>query len=59
MLNYAYFQGKGLPPVREDLMKAAVSVGAVIGQIGFGYCSDWLGRKAVYGKEICIIVSAG
>ncbi|TIB85892.1 MFS general substrate transporter [Wallemia mellicola] len=38
--------------------KAAANIGCVVGQLGFGLLSDIFGRKAVYGKEMMIIIIA-
>lgn len=39
-------------------MKAGANIGSVIGQVAFGYAADALGRKAVYGKELMLIIIA-
>ncbi|RFU33679.1 hypothetical protein B7463_g2704, partial [Scytalidium lignicola] len=39
-------------------IKAATSGGAVIGQVGFGWLSDIIGRRKMYGVELAIIVFA-
>lgn len=39
-------------------IKAATSGGTVIGQLGFGYLADVVGRRKMYGVELAIIVTA-
>jgi MFS transporter, PHS family, inorganic phosphate transporter len=39
-------------------IKAAISGGAVLGQIGFGLLADLLGRRRMYGIELSIIIVA-
>ncbi|TIA98274.1 hypothetical protein E3P88_00916 [Wallemia ichthyophaga] len=36
--------------------KAAANIGCVVGQLGFGAAGDIFGRKAVYGKEMMIVI---
>ncbi|KAF8630853.1 hypothetical protein AX17_005212 [Amanita inopinata Kibby_2008] len=58
MLQYRLYGGNHLPPGLEGFIKAGANIGSVIGQFGFGYAADALGRKAVYGKELMIIIFA-
>ncbi|GLB45269.1 putative sugar (and other) transporter [Lyophyllum shimeji] len=58
MLQYRLYGGKHLPPNLEGFMKAGANIGSVIGQFAFGYAADALGRKAVYGKELMLIILA-
>ncbi|KAL4080531.1 major facilitator superfamily domain-containing protein [Scleroderma citrinum] len=58
MLQYRLYGGKSLPNDLQGLLKAAANIGSVIGQFGFGYCADAFGRKAVYGKELMLIIFA-
>ena len=58
MFQYRWFNGAALPPQREGLLKAGANIGAVVGQFLFGYLADAFGRKAVYGKELMIIIFA-
>ncbi|KAG7086871.1 hypothetical protein E1B28_002792 [Marasmius oreades] len=58
MLQYRLYGGNLLPPRLEGLMKASANIGTVIGQLLFGYLADSLGRKAVYGKELMVIIIA-
>jgi MFS family permease len=39
-------------------VKAATSAGAVVGQLGFGWLADVIGRRKMYGVELAIIILA-
>lgn len=57
MMTPIYFSGENkLSYGIETWVKSATSVGAVLGQVGFGIMSDVLGRKKVYGLELLIII---
>ncbi|KAJ7624030.1 major facilitator superfamily domain-containing protein [Mycena polygramma] len=58
MLQYRLYDGNSLPAGLQGLLKASANIGSVIGQFGFGYLADSLGRKAVYGKELMLIIFA-
>ncbi|KAK7033653.1 hypothetical protein VNI00_012653 [Paramarasmius palmivorus] len=58
MLQYRLYNGQHLPPHLEGFLKAGANIGSVIGQFLFGYLADALGRKAVYGKELMLIIFA-
>ncbi|KAL0573734.1 hypothetical protein V5O48_008230 [Marasmius crinis-equi] len=58
MLQYRLYDGHSLPANLEGFMKAGANIGSVIGQFLFGYLADALGRKAVYGKELMLIILA-
>ncbi|KAH0835000.1 major facilitator superfamily domain-containing protein [Lanmaoa asiatica] len=58
MLQYRLYGGKSLPNNLSGLLKASANIGSVIGQFGFGYLADALGRKTVYGKELMLIILA-
>ncbi|KAG0043682.1 Inorganic phosphate transporter pho84 [Gryganskiella cystojenkinii] len=57
MLGMIYYGGT-LPADLDLGIKASASVGTFIGQIGFGYLADRLGRKRMYGIELMIIIVA-
>lgn len=40
------------------VLKASANIGNIIGQILFGFLGDSLGRSAVYGKELIIVIVA-
>jgi len=58
MLQYRLYGGGSLPANLEGFVKASANIGSVIGQFAFGYFADALGRKAVYGKELMLIILA-
>ncbi|KAI0768937.1 major facilitator superfamily domain-containing protein [Irpex lacteus] len=58
MLQYRLYDGNSLPSGLEGFMKAGANIGSVIGQFGFGFAADYFGRKAVYGKELMLIIFA-
>jgi len=58
MLQYRLYGGHSLPANLEGFVKAGANIGSVIGQFSFGYAADALGRKAVYGKELMLIIIA-
>ncbi|KAF9188177.1 Inorganic phosphate transporter pho84 [Haplosporangium sp. Z 767] len=58
MLGMIYYNGGHLPPNIDLGIKVAASIGTFIGQVGFGYLADRLGRKRMYGIELMIIIVA-
>ncbi|KAH8819766.1 putative inorganic phosphate transporter PHO84 [Xylogone sp. PMI_703] len=62
MLGVVFFQNpksKGTIPSSSDTaIKVATSGGTVIGQVGFGYLADVVGRKRMYGLELILIIFA-
>lgn len=58
MLKYRLYGGHSLPAGLEGFLKAGANIGSVIGQFLFGYFGDSIGRKAVYGKELVVIIVA-
>ncbi|KAI9814301.1 MAG: Inorganic phosphate transporter pho84 [Thelocarpon impressellum] len=61
MLGVVYWHdsNKGVIPSSSDTaIKVATSGGTVLGQVGFGWLADVVGRKRMYGLELIIIVAA-
>ncbi|KAI1265836.1 phosphate permease [Xylariaceae sp. FL1019] len=60
MLGIVYYpENKATLYTNSDTaIKLATSAGTVIGQLGFGYLADRLGRKKMYGIELIIIIFA-
>ncbi|TIA86947.1 hypothetical protein E3P99_03500 [Wallemia hederae] len=44
--------------LKAGVFKAAANIGAPVGQLMFGTLSDIYGRKAIYGKEMMVIIVA-
>ncbi|KZS86481.1 MFS general substrate transporter [Sistotremastrum niveocremeum HHB9708] len=57
-LQYRLYGGHALPTNLQGFVNASANIGSVIGQFSFGYLADSLGRKAIYGKELMIIILA-
>ena len=63
MLGVVYWQdakssknaGK-IPSNSDTAIKVATSGGTVIGQLGFGFLADVVGRKRMYGLELILII---
>lgn len=47
-----------IPANSDTAIKVATSGGTVIGQLGFGFLADIVGRKKMYGLELIIIIFA-
>ncbi|TAQ83677.1 hypothetical protein B7494_g8000 [Chlorociboria aeruginascens] len=47
-----------IPTNSDTAIKVATSGGTVLGQLGFGYLADVVGRKRMYGLELIIIIFA-
>lgn len=58
MIGYIYYQdnGNNVPTVSSDVIKGELSLGMILGQLGFGLFGDALGRHKVYGKELMITI---
>lgn len=55
MLGIVYFGGN-IPEHNDTAIKVATSCGTVVGQLGFGWLADVIGRKKIYGVELIIII---
>ncbi|KAG6009141.1 acid phosphatase pho5 [Claviceps maximensis] len=59
MLGIVYYPGAGKMPTSSDnAIKLATSAGTVVGQLGFGFLADVVGRKKMYGLELIVIIFA-
>ncbi|KAJ7191304.1 MFS general substrate transporter [Mycena pura] len=56
MLQYRLYGNDPIPGGIQGVLKASANIGNVIGQFLFGYMGDALGRKALYGKELMLII---
>jgi len=64
MLGVVYWQGASgshagkIPTNSDTAIKVATSGGTVLGQVGFGWLADIVGRKRMYGLELILIIFA-
>lgn len=63
MLGIVYWHDSGktpgkIAPNADTAIKVATSGGTVIGQLGFGWLADQVGRKKMYGLELILIIFA-
>ena len=63
MLGVVYWQHAAknpghIPTTADTAIKVATSGGTVIGQVGFGWLADMVGRKRMYGLELILIIFA-
>ncbi|BFZ60915.1 hypothetical protein YB2330_001967 [Saitoella coloradoensis] len=58
MLGYVFWDSGKIPTTADTAIKASTSGGTVIGQLGFGYLADVVGRKKMYGLELIVILVA-
>ncbi|KAJ2635736.1 hypothetical protein GGF40_003422 [Coemansia sp. RSA 1286] len=62
IMGYVYYanaegDAKNTTPTKIDMwIKGSTQLGCIIGQFAFGYLSDRLGRKRIYGVELIIII---
>lgn len=58
MIGYVYYKDdKGsVPTLSQDAIKGGLSIGMIIGQLGFGLFGDALGRHKIYGKELLFTI---
>jgi PHS family inorganic phosphate transporter-like MFS transporter len=58
ILGYIYFKDEHnkVPTVQGDIIKGALSLGMIAGQLFFGVFGDAFGRHAVYGKELLLTI---
>ncbi|KAF7507047.1 acid phosphatase pho5 [Endocarpon pusillum] len=61
MLGVVYWQDARtkpgtIPSSSDTAIKVATSGGTVLGQVGFGWLADIVGRKRMYGLELIIII---
>ena len=62
MLGTVYWHGArdqgSIPESADTSIKVATSAGTVVGQLGFGWLADMVGRKKMYGLELILIIFA-
>lgn len=58
MIGIVYFPNGKIPESADTTIKVATSIGTVVGQLGFGWLADIVGRKKMYGLELMVIIFA-
>ncbi|KAF1990721.1 phosphate permease [Aulographum hederae CBS 113979] len=53
---WQHSNGGRIPHDADVGIKVATAIGTIIGQIGFGFLTDVVGRKKMYGVELMIII---
>lgn len=62
MLGYVYWPSEkagsvpAIPGTVKTAMMCSTLAGTMIGQVGFGFAADILGRRKMYGLELVIII---
>ena len=47
-----------MPPTQHVLLRIAMLLGTLLGQLGFGFFADMYGRKHLYGYELLVLTVA-
>ncbi|CDR45071.1 CYFA0S16e01728g1_1 [Cyberlindnera fabianii] len=58
MMQHVFWEDGKIPSSTSTLIKVSTSVGTVIGQLGFGFLADYVGRKRIYGTELIVMICA-
>jgi PHS family inorganic phosphate transporter-like MFS transporter len=58
MMQHVFWKNGAIPSSTSTLIKVSTSVGTVIGQLGFGFLADYVGRKKIYGTELIVMICA-
>lgn len=58
MIKLVYYYPHEMPSGTETLLRCATLLGAVVGQVTFGFLADLYGRRKMYGIELYIIIIA-
>ncbi|RPA87788.1 phosphate permease [Ascobolus immersus RN42] len=58
MLGYVFWPTGKIPEHADTAIKVSTSVGTIVGQLGFGWAADVVGRKKMYGLELMVIIFA-
>jgi PHS family inorganic phosphate transporter-like MFS transporter len=57
-VKLAYYSPLSISSGEETLLRVAVLLGMLVGQLTFGFLSDLYGRRKLYGYELMIILLA-
>ena len=57
-IQLAYYSPLEIPSEEETLLRTAILLGALVGQLTFGFLSDIYGRRKLYGYELMVLLLA-
>ena len=57
-IKLAYYRPLEIPSGDETLLRTAILLGALVGQLTFGFLSDIYGRRKLYGYELIVLLLA-
>jgi PHS family inorganic phosphate transporter-like MFS transporter len=58
MIKIVYYYPHEMSYGTETLLRCATLLGAIVGQVSFGFLADLYGRRKLYGIELYIIIIA-
>jgi PHS family inorganic phosphate transporter-like MFS transporter len=58
MIKIVYYYPHQMTASTETLLRCATLLGAIVGQVTFGFLADLYGRRKMYGIELYIIIIA-
>ncbi len=58
MIKLVYYYPGKMPHGEEALLRAASLIGAIFGQLLFGFFADVFGRRKLYGVELFVLLAA-
>lgn len=57
-IRLAYYNPLDIPSGEETLLRAAILLGALFGQLTAGFLADLYGRRRLYGYELMVLLLA-
>ncbi|KAH9207506.1 major facilitator superfamily domain-containing protein [Leptodontidium sp. 2 PMI_412] len=58
MIKLVYYYPDKMPSGEETLLRCATLIGAMVGQLAFGFLADIYGRRKMYGLELYVMILA-
>ncbi|PVH81763.1 MFS general substrate transporter [Cadophora sp. DSE1049] len=58
MIKLVYYYPQKMPSGEETLLRCATLIGAMVGQLAFGFLADIYGRRKMYGFELYVMIIA-
>lgn len=58
MIKLVYYYPGAMPKGEETLLRCVTLLGAMTGQVGFGFLADLYGRRKMYGIELYLMLAA-